>query len=176
MRKRHETPRCTLVQLHNLASHKECATPELHCLCAVPGAAAGAASKTNFVRQLTPACPVQRFVTSTFLDLYELQVAMAGTPRDTPASLLCSPNPARGGEAGFTQRQPSWGGAGTPVTPGSRFLQPLQTPRSDGTAARYKNVPSPTECHGVPPLPMASALFAVRAATCCGALYDARDS
>ena len=85
---------------------------------------------------------------------------MAGTPRDPPVSLLCSPNPARGGD-GFAQRQPSWGAAGTPVTPGSRFLQPLQTPRSDGTAARYKAVPSPTEC---PPLPVASALFAVRAA------------
>ena len=94
---------------------------------------------------------------------------MAGTPRDAPPSILCSPNPARGGgDSAFAQRQPSWGPAGTPVTPGSRYLQPLQAPRSDGSAARWKNVPSATEC---PPLPMASALFAVRAAVCGAAQY-----
>ena len=88
---------------------------------------------------------------------------MAATP---PVSLLfASPSPTRGGvEAPFTQRQPSWGPpATTPVTPGSRYLQPLQAPRTDGSAARGRNVPPATE---VPPLPVASALFSVRASAC----------
>jgi hypothetical protein len=90
---------------------------------------------------------------------------MASTPRGEPMSLLfASPSPTRGGggaEVPSFARQPSWGpAAATPVTPGSRFLQPLQAPRSDGPAARFRNLPTPTEC---PPLPMASSLFSVRA-------------
>lgn len=103
--------------------------------------------------------------------------AMAGTPRDTPVSLLfASPSPTRGGSVEpFTQRQPSWGPpVATPVTPGSRYLQPLQAPRSDGPAARWKNIATPTEC---PPLPVASSLFSVRAdaaAALCGSRCCAR--
>jgi hypothetical protein len=78
---------------------------------------------------------------------------MAQTPR--PESLVFnSPVAARPEVA----RQPSWGIAATPITPGSRYLQPVQqAPRTE--ESRFKGFPAVDAC---PRPPTASLLDEVR--------------
>jgi hypothetical protein len=82
---------------------------------------------------------------------------MAGTPQPPLQSLLFSP-------AHDAPRQSPWAASVVPVTPVSatRYLQPLQTPRSEGPpGGRWKGLPAAAD--DLPP-PFESLLDAVRAA------------